>query len=230
MEKIHIGIYSDEGANSTKLARTLKNWGFAVSPLKQRDLTAKVLRDFDLLYLPGGWYQFDDSANEAIISYVAQGGGCIGSCAGSYLVAGRIPLIPGRVLRSTFRGRLYLEPQQGDHPILKGVVHPCARHHERQWEQIAVTHLGGPFIFPDNPAHIVASYDTEGEIGAIVAASVGKGRAVAIASHPELAVAALPVSDSSNLRRTHKLSLLPQGNAKLIVRNAVLWATGDNRN
>lgn len=218
---VEIALYADQGANPRKLARALRNWGFAVTLIKRPDLPQLTANSFDLLYLPGGWYRFSETLNEQIRDFVLTGGGCIGTCAGAYNVAGYIPVIPGRVLRANFRGRLYLEPQQGSHPILRGVVQRCTRHKDRRWEPIAATHLGGPLILPEDRDSIVASYDLEGELGALVAASVGNGRAVAIASHPELPLAPLPRMDSS--RRTQKP--LPQGDESLIVRNAVLWAT-----
>jgi len=217
---MRIALHADKGANPRRLARVLRGWGFSVTLVQAEDLGRLNRAEFDLLYLPGGWYQFDRSINRAILSFVRAGGGCVGTCAGAYLVGGYIPVIPGRVLRANFRGRLYLEPQSGSHPILRGVVRRCTRHKERKWEPIAATHLGGPVILPKDPAHIVASYDWEGELGAIVAAQVGAGRAVAIASHPELPLAKLPASDSTRKSGAP----LRQGEESLMVRNAVLWA------
>jgi len=216
-----IAMFGSGKANFAPLAQLLERHGFPITVFDVAKLEADAEWAADVLYLPGGWYRFEDSLNRRIVDYVRQGGGCVGTCAGSYLVAGYIPIIPGRVLRANIRGRVYLEPQQGDHPILDGVVHRCTRHNERKWEQIAVTHLGGPLIFPEDRSNIIASYDTEGEIGAIVAADIGKGRAVALASHPELPLADLPAADTA---RQHDKARDMQGDESRIVLNAVLWA------
>ena len=219
---VRVAMYSGEGTDPDPLVRALVGWGFQVRKIGPDDLRGLRRDAFDVLYFPGGWYRLEDDVNAAVLRYVQEGGGCVGTCAGAYVVAGHIPIIPGRVLRSNMRGRLYLEPQQGDHPILRGAVQPCRRHSGRKWEPIAVTHLGGPLILPDDKSAIIASYDFEGEVGAIVAARIGKGRAVALASHPELRLAALPGDDP--VRKGPETLL--QGDEMLIVRNAVLWAAG----
>lgn len=219
-DSVRVGMYAGGGTNPARLTRCLRGFGFAVRALSTEVIAALTCGDCDVLYLPGGWYFFPDSAKAAIISFVRRGGGCVGTCAGAYNVAGFIPVIPGRVLRGNFRGRLYLEPQRGEHPILRGVVQPCTRHKQRQWEPIAVTHIGGPFMLPEDRRAIVASFDIEGELGALLAASVGKGRAVALASHPEMPLAQVPARDPVRQSRAP----LPQGDVTLLIRNAVLWA------
>ena len=218
-----VGIYSSKQANAPHLEQVLMRFGFRVSTLGNSDLAILSITDFDALYLPGGWYQFDAPIVERIQGFVREGGGCVGSCCGSILVAGQLALIRARVLNCNIRGRIYLEPQQGEHDILKAVVQPCKRHDKRRWEPIAVTHLGGPLIVAEERDDIIASYDTSGEVGAIVAASYGAGRAVAIASHPELKLANVPDADYDALKNQP----LPQGDTQLLIRNATLWATGN---
>jgi glutamine amidotransferase-like uncharacterized protein len=226
-QPVKVIVFHGAGAAPERIEAALRTFGFDVGAIALDELNALSPKTTGVLYLPGGWYRFDDSVNQAIIRFVREGGGCVGTCAGSYLVGGAIGLIPGRVLRPNIRGRVYLEPQQGDHPILRGVVRPCTRHKNRpHGEPFAVTHLGGPFLLPDDKRTIVASYDFEGEIGAIVAAQIGKGRAVALASHPELSLADLPAADVMD-RVVHDEANLPQGKASLLMRNAVLWAAGE---
>lgn len=219
-ESVRVSMYVGEGTDSAALIGCLKTFGFQVREVSLAELDGLKPGDCDVLYLPGGWYAFDSAAKDAIIAFVTAGGGCVGTCAGAYQVAGYIPVIPGRVLRTDMRGRLALEPRQGDHPVLRGVVQPCTRHAGRAWEPIAVTHFGGPFMLPDDKGTIVAAYDVEGEIGAILAADVGTGRAVALASHPEFGVPELHPDDPARVAEKP----LPQGDASLILRNAVLWA------
>jgi len=202
---------------------TLTGFGFAVERLGAERIGSLSREAIQVLYLPGGWYRFQATDIERVRAFVAGGGGCVGTCAGSYLIAGELGLVPGRASLANMRGRIYIEPQRGEHPILEGVVQRCTRHNQRQWEPIALTHLGGPFMFPDDRSTIVASYDGDGQVGALVAAPYARGRAVAIASHPELPVAELPIEDPSRLHSTP----LPQGEVRLMLRNAVHWAAGE---
>jgi hypothetical protein len=215
-----IGMYSAKGANPAPLRAVLVEWGFPVNDIAAADLPQLAEAGIDVLYLPGGWYFFTDIRREAIRQFVRAGGGCVGTCAGSYRMVDGLGLITGRVLRMNMRGRLYLEPQDGQHDILAGVVQRCTRHDQRRWEPIAVTQLGGPVILPEDRTGVIASYDVEGELGAIVVADFGDGRAVVIASHPERPLVASPYDDAD--------APAPppcQGDERLIVRNAVLWAT-----
>ena len=218
-------MYHGSGAHPEPLEACLRPFGFEVERVSVAQLALFDGPEARVLYLPGGWYSFDEAKRRVIRAFIDRGGGCVGTCAGAYKVAGELALIPGRVLRANMRGRLYIEPQQGDHPLLRGVVKRCIRHSDRQWEPIAMTYLGGPFILPEDASAIVASYDVEGEIGALVAAAMGLGRAVAICGHPELPLAKLPDADPIVLQN-RDTALAFQGDASRIIRNAVLWAAG----
>lgn len=218
---VRVGMYHGPGANHQAMFHYLGVWGFERKLIRKDQLLTLDQQEIDVLFLSGGWYRFTEEIYAALRAFVEAGGGVVGSCAGSYLVAGDSGLIPGRVLNNNIRGRVYMEPQQGMHPILRHVVHPCKRHNKRQWERIAMTQHGGPMILLDDRSHTVLSYDTEGEIASLVAADRGKGRAVAIAPHPEYPLAALPEADSTRANdRPYDL----QGQEWQIVRNAVLWA------
>lgn len=224
---LRIGMYCGPGTHTAELEACLRKFAFQVQSIGSQEVDDLSATGIQVLYLPGGWYHFAPEINERLRSWVRSGGGCVGTCAGSFLVAGEAGLIPGRVSRANIRGRVYLEPRQQNHPLLHGVVRECTRHQDRPFgEPIAVTHLGGPFIFPKDKNAIVASYDFFGEVGAIAAANCGRGRAVAIASHPELPLADLPAADMITHPERHTAELLPQGDTRLLIRNAVLWAAG----
>jgi glutamine amidotransferase-like uncharacterized protein len=218
-----ISVYAGKGTDSASVVRFLRGHGFEVKSIDEPQLGAISTADCAVLCLPGGWYSFDEPTNRAIRDYVAAGGGCVATCAGAGLVAGPIGLIPGRVFQMNVRGRLLMEPRQGRHPLLRDVVQPCRRHTEREFEPIAVTLIGGPIIVPDDQMSIVATFDRSGELAAICAAAVGRGRVVALSPHPELPLADLPVADPS---RNDGGDRLHQGDQSLILRNAVHWAMG----
>ena len=71
-------------------------------------------------------------------------------------------------------------------------------------------------MFPEDRSSILATYDADGELAALLAAEVGLGRAVAIASHPEWREAPLPPEDTC--------VSLPHGDPRLILANALRWA------
>lgn len=214
MSMIH--LLADQGCNPPRLHRFALALGFDVQLIQRPDLLKLPGSDTRLVFFPGGWYSLKDDQKRAVIDFVHSGGGCVGVCAGAFQVAGYIPVIPGRVLRSGFRGRLYLEPVRGDHPVLRDVVRPCTRHAKRRWEAVPVTHMGGPFMFPEDRSTVLATYDAEGELAALLAAEIGQGRAVAIASHPEWREAPLPPEDGC--------TSLPHGDPRLILANALRWA------
>jgi|GEM_PF-1377813 hypothetical protein len=218
---VRVGMYHGPGANHQAMFHYLGVWGFDPKLVSKDQLLSLDQLNIDVLFLPGGWYHFTEEIYAALRAFVEAGGGVVGSCAGSYLVAGDSGLIPARVLNNNIRGRVYMEPQNGTHPILKHVVFPCKRHNQRQWERIAMTQHGGPMIMLQDRSHQVLSYDTGGEITSLAAADRGKGRAVAIAPHPEYPLAALPAADTT---RDKDRPYDQQGQEWQIVRNAVLWA------
>jgi len=220
MNPLRVAFFSSKFCNPEFLDTALSDAGFAVTPCDLEALAALDRRDFDVLYLPGGWYTFAPPLVERIRAFVTAGGGCVGSCCGAYVIIDNLKLIGGRTRRVSFRGRLSIEPQQGEHPILRDIAMPCTRHPDRTWEPVAMTHLGGPLMYPDDPTTILASYDFEGEIGALLATGLGKGRVVAIASHPEMPLCPLPPGDPANAGS----GKLPQGDAHQIIAQAVRWA------
>jgi hypothetical protein len=217
---IQVGMFHGPGANPDILSRLLDAAGFAVRPVSVDDLTTLTTQAINVLYLPGGWYRFNEAHTQAIQAFALAGGGVVGTCAGAYVVIENLGLIPGRVLRCNMRGRLYLEPRQGDHPILQHIARRCTRHNDRTWEQLAVAHMGGPIMLLENPSHMLASYDFQGELGALATAPYGQGRAVAIASHPECSLGGFSPHDP--VRSAPE----PTDPVVDIVSNAVTWASG----
>jgi hypothetical protein len=213
MPTVH--LLADSGCNPVQLQRFTQSLGYEVRLIERPALLKLSHSGAAMVLFPGGWYSLNQEQKQATVEFVRGGGGCVGVCAGAYQVAGYIPLIPGRVLRCGFRGRVYLEPVRGDHPVLCEVARPCTRHQDRRWEPVPVTHMGGPFMFPEDRGAVVATYDTEGELPALLAAEVGAGRAVAIASHPECREAPLPPEDP--------FISYPHGDPRLILANALRW-------
>jgi hypothetical protein len=225
-KNLDIRIYTGKGCNPQRIADFLALLGHKLTPISHGELTSLPDSGASLLMFPGGWYPIGKDEGAAIRKYVDQGGGCVGICAGSYQVGGYIPVIPGRVLRSNFRGRAYLEPKQGDHPVLQGVARRCTRHRDREWEQVPVTQLGGPLMLPEDRSWTIASFDFEGEVSALSAAELGRGRAVAISSHPELAMADVPSADTLGPWPTPEKATF--GDRRAILANAVRWAAGQS--
>lgn len=205
-----VGVYCNP-VKSSPLAviRCLDAWSIPFFSVSNDQFAAGVPGEASVLLMPGGWYAFRPEIRVAIRSFVEVGGGCIGICAGAYNLCGRsrmlhekhdsLGLIEADTSFVRLTGKAGIEVRDGRHPILNHVKKACKRHGERKWEPIEIIYWNGPFMLPKYPRHLVASFDWEGRLGAILAAPFGKGRAVAFGPHPEMSEEQWPPSTDKPL-------------------------------
>lgn len=232
-----IGLYvNDAGADILRLVRALRNWGFPFETLWRAQLTALKPGDVDVLLLHGGWYGIDrvpgmnqhgpqqtkpenKAMAAAVRGFTASGGGLVGVCAGAYNLIW-MGIIEAEISRTQGVGMHALETVNGKHPLLRGVLQRAAGRTDRTWQPLPVMRVGGPILFPKHPEQMLMSYDWEGRLGAVLAAPYARGRAVAISPHPELR------ADEAEL---DAVTPGPPPPAALLLRNALLWAAGDDK-
>lgn len=204
---VRVAIYdhSDGSANGPKnLLRILTTEaGFEARRVTPVEIREGVLDEVDVLIMPGGSgsaqaERLEETGKEAIKSFVDQGGGYVGICAGSYLASSHyrwsLGLINARVWDRAHwaRGTGTVELSLSD----SGKV---ALQHESN--QASVYYGQGPLLLPGEhpqlPAYeVLAEYDSEvvkngaieqamQETHAIIRSVFGAGRVVCISPHPE---------------------------------------------
>ena len=139
--------------------------------------------DVDVLLFPGGWYFFKEPTARRIRAFVRDGGGYVGICCGQ-INAVKLGLLPAKLFSMHGIGPTWIEPVDGEHPVLRGVVKPCDKPW-RKYERIDMLRYNGWPMLLQEGAHMIAAYDMDKELAAIASAEYGKGRVVAFSPHPE---------------------------------------------
>lgn len=177
--------------------------GFPLNFISTEAIRAGGLAGYDVAIFPGGFGYFPDAAvAERIRSFVRNGGGFIGICAGAFLPLRDSCGIKGACLGMLdadyvhFRERgladMALDP---DDPVAQGIEastrtpvyalyrkHPRTRHHT---VHVSVERCNGPLIRAHGKTRVVAYYDGSEPYAAIVRGVFGKGRIVVFSAHPD---------------------------------------------
>lgn len=93
--KIRVAVYGDKGTGKSRevLLEVLKKFPeFKVTEIKAADVTAGKLSEFDVVIHPGGsgggqGRSLGEDGRENVRSFVSNGGGFVGICAGAYLAS-----------------------------------------------------------------------------------------------------------------------------------------------
>jgi len=203
-DRLRVGLYvNDAKATTLRLVRCLEHWQMAFVSIRRDELADLRPGDFDVLLLHGGWYgidrvpgqeQYDKEATPehecmagAVNNFVRQGGGIVGLCCGAFNIVW-LGLIAADISRTAGVGPHSLEVVNERHPVAAGVIQRAKGRKDRRWQPIPTPRINGPIFFPHDPGDMVFSYDWEHRLGAVLAAEVERGRAVAISPHPERAL------------------------------------------
>jgi len=184
-EAPRVGIYNNPKHTMTKdVMPVLTHFRIPFRTLTKVDV-AGIDRDVcDVILLPGGWYFFDDEANERVRAFVKGGGGYVGICCGQ-INACKLGLIDAKMYSMYGMGPCAITPLVGRHPVLRGVAKRGKD--GKGWQRIDMLRYNGwPMVLPEkSDTTMVAAYDRDNELCAIAAADYGKGRVVAFSPHPE---------------------------------------------
>lgn len=206
-QKVRVGVYCDVGASSShqELLKTLaKSENVSVRKLMAGDIQNGALHNIDVLIQPGGsgggqGRHLGEDGREAIRSYIRDGGGFIGICAGAYLASAdyswSLNVLDARVVdRSHWargKGTVQIELTDAGRRLLKS-----------NEQELAILYAQGPLLAPRNHPDI-ADYETlatfkteiakngapEGVMKgttAIAHGEFGRGRVICFSPHPEL--------------------------------------------
>jgi len=204
---IRVAVYDDKGSPRTAGDFQHVFGGdpthFALTNVTAEQIRSGVLKDFDVIVQGGGGSraqaaQLGKEGREAIRSFVHDGGGYLGICAGAYLASAdkdyQLKLINTRVVDREHwaRGRGDVElgfTAQGQREIGEKEAKPIVMYHQ------------GPLLAPaddkDLPAYtVVAQFNSEVALKgaphgvmvgttALASSTFGKGRVFVISPHPE---------------------------------------------
>lgn len=204
---IRVAIYDDAGGGGkgpANLERCLTpKAGFTTQRVTAGDIRAGVLKDFDVVVMPGGSGSkqaaaLEEKGREEIRRFVDSGRGYLGICAGAYLASAdytwSLHLLDAKVL-----DRKHWNRGNGDVQLL---FTGCGREfHGASTEQVTVRYAQGPLLAPAGKAEIpdyeeLAKFETEvvkngaspGVMKGTTAAArgtFGQGRVFCYSPHPE---------------------------------------------
>ncbi len=205
---IRVAIYDHSDGSATG-PKNLLNFltpeiGIDCERLKPQDIRDGRLSGFEVLIVPGGSgskqaEMLQESGCLAIRDFVAQGGGYLGICAGSYLASSQytwsLGLINSRVWDRAHWAR-------GTGSVTIGLTDAGADFFKQAEATIDVYYGQGPLLVPGQtaglpPYEVLASYQTEvakkgAPVGAmvdthaIVRSEFDRGRVVCFSPHPEI--------------------------------------------
>lgn len=204
---IRVAIYAGAGATPTDVPQVQRclpaSQGFDVRKITAEQIRSGDLKEFDVLIHPGGSGSqqakaLGEKGREVVRRFVADGGGFIGICAGTYLASAEYPwslrLLDAHVIDDAHWAR-----GQGDVQLKISSIGRTALSADRE---ICTIHFeNGPLLGPGGKKDIddyesLADFETEiAENGAssgvmkgtsaIARGTFGKGRVVCFSPHPE---------------------------------------------
>lgn len=205
-EPVRVALYADRGAPDSSVEaveRVLDGAsGFAVTRLKAEAIAGGSLSDFDVVVVPGGSARsvaeaLAEGGLEKMRSFVNDGGGYVGFCAGAYLACSGFDWGLG-ILRAATVSPLW---RRGRGTVEFGPGEGADRWFEGLSGKTSVQYANGPVLKPDNgkplsPYEVVAWYHSElAENGtpagvmtgspAMVRSRFGQGTVFVSSPHPE---------------------------------------------
>ncbi len=178
---------------------------FAVNHVGPADIAGGALEQFDVVIFPGGSGSAEAralgaKAKEAVRTFVRNGGGYIGICAGAFLSSANYEWSLGLINNKTIRGKLH---ERGGGTVKMELTGEGRRVFGGKPGLLDVRYKNGPMLLPAGMAGLgafkplaifrseISKYEEQKgtmiNTPAIIAAPFGKGRVLSISPHPESA-------------------------------------------
>lgn len=205
--KVRIGVYCDVGAgpSSKNLLNALQQFDImSVKKVMAADIRDGVLADLDVLIHPGGsgggqGRHLGEDGREMIRTFIADGGGYIGICAGAYLASAdyewSLNVLDAKVLDRKHWNR-------GTGTVDIAITDAGQKLLRTEDQRLAIHYAQGPLLAPGNRPdlddyEVMATFETEivkngapqgvmKGTTAIARGQYGRGRVVCFSPHPEM--------------------------------------------
>lgn len=203
--RVAVFDYPDKESNGP---RNLKRFltpanGFQYQVVRPAEIRSGVLKDFDVLIMPGGSGSRQSKAlqpegRKAVRTFVKNGGGYVGICAGAYLASSHYKWSLG-VINARVWDRQHWA--RGGETVEIGLTPAGQQVLARGPKKYQVRYHNGPLLVPDNqqdlPGYeVLARFETEvarngapaeAMVGthAIIRSKFGAGRVICYSPHPE---------------------------------------------
>ncbi|TWT34379.1 BPL-N domain-containing protein [Blastopirellula retiformator] len=206
---IRVALYSHADVESktsgpSNLQRFLSpENGFETAIVSPEDIRGGVLKNFDVLIMPGGMgssqaKHLEESGCETVKNFVREGGGYVGICAGSYLASSHYTWSLG-IINAKVWDRAHWA--RGTGKVSLGLTSAGQEVLQSEKAKLDCYYGQGPLLVPHNspdlPGYeVLATYETEiakkgapegAMVGthAIVRTTYGGGRVMCFSPHPE---------------------------------------------
>jgi len=177
--------------------------GFSYQVVRPAEIRSGILKNFDVLIMPGGSGSKQSKAlqpegRKAVRSFVKNGGGYVGICAGAYLATSHYKWSLG-VINARVWDRQHWA--RGRETVKIGLTSAGQDVLARGPKQYKVSYHNGPLLVPDNQQNlpgyeVLARFETEvarngapaeAMVGthAIIRSKFGSGRVICFSPHPE---------------------------------------------
>lgn len=187
------------------VAGCLREQGIPYDKLTDKDIEAGKLSGYPVGVFPGGGgVKLSDRGLKNLKGFIRSGGGFVGICA-SAAFAQRQKILDLSRISVRGIGHYYICLRE-DHPVTQGyVLHRKAPKGSKTLDRVRIRRINGEFLVPGKGVKMIASYDSQATLGAIVAGRYGDGEVVLFSPHPELKVDDPPGWEWKNWQEPAKL-------------------------
>lgn len=196
--KAKVAVFADAGVwhvGARSIVAALEQEKVPCRVIDRSRLRGNLLREFEVLILPGGWAPYQREAMEkvgweAVKTFVKEGGRCLAVCAGAYLVTretdyeGTLYPYPIGLFDGTAKGPipgLAIFPQPGS--VTVTVTEAGKRRGLDAIAGHACYFSGGPCFAGGSNVEVLAEYPDKS--AAAISRTVGKGEVILLGMHAE---------------------------------------------
>ncbi len=205
--KQRIAMYSGpQGMMVREVGSFLLRHEIPMTTLTDKDIEQGALSGFPAAVFPGGGGPvMSKKAEKKVKDFVAGGGGFVGICA-SIIFAYKLRLLDFSYVESRGIGWYYIRLLER-HPVTKGYRLANKTGNPKRWgaDTVRISRVNGAYMIPGKGVKMIASYDNEKTLGAIIAGRYGKGEVVLLSPHAEFPAEPPPEWEWGNWQEPEKL-------------------------